>query len=62
MYTLFAAVVTLLWSWRMWDNACDDFAHHHEMSGFIQLIGALVLMFLGACLGVLFVVQNPWSP
>ncbi len=62
MYPAFAAIITLLWSLRMWDNACEDFAHHHEVSGFLQLLGAMVLMFLGICLGLLAVVQNPWSP
>ncbi len=62
MYPAFAAIITLLWSFRMWANACEDFANRHEVSGFLQLLGSLVLMLLGACLGLLAVVENPWSP
>jgi len=53
MYPIFVALILLLWSWRLYSNACQDFATYHPVWGSIQLFSSLALMALATCLALL---------
>ncbi len=53
MYPVFCALLILLWSWRLYGNACQDFATGHPVWGWIQLLGSLTFMAVATCLALL---------